>query len=77
MHIDEDKKFDRRTIDRNLREGIISPEEWKKYLETLPDVSDHADLVMADEGQKEETTKEPATKSEESVEKEEAAPENE
>jgi len=77
MHIDENKKFDRRTLERNLREGIISAEEWKKYLETLPDVSDHADLVMVDEGQKEETTKEPETKSEESVEKEEAAPENE
>lgn len=77
MHIDEDKKFDRRTIERNLREGTISAEEWKKYLETLPDVSDHADLVMVDEGQKEETTKEPETKSEESVEKEGAAPENE
>ncbi|MCK5554151.1 MAG: hypothetical protein KAJ09_13455 [Deltaproteobacteria bacterium] len=77
MHIDDDKKFDNRTIDRNLREGIISTEEWKKNLKALPDVSDHADLVVIDEGQKEESTKGRETKSEESVEKEEATPENE
>ena len=77
MHIDDDKKFDNRTIDRNLREGIISTEEWKKNLKALPDVSDHADLVVIDEGQKEESTKGRETKSEESVEKEKATPENE
>ena len=77
VHIDDDKKFDNRTIDRNLREGIISTEEWKKNLKALPDVSDHADLVVIDEGQKEKSTKGRETKSEESVEKEEATPENE
>jgi hypothetical protein len=77
VHIDEDKKFDKRTIERNLREGIITAEEWKKYLKALPDVSDNADQVMMDGRPKEETTEEQETKSEESVEKEEATPENE
>jgi len=27
MHIDESKKFDKRTIERNLKEGIISAKE--------------------------------------------------
>ena len=70
MHIDESKKFDRRTIKRNLREGIISPEELKKFLRALPDVSDKADFSMSEEGQTEETTKEEVRNSKESVEKE-------
>jgi hypothetical protein len=75
VHIDDDKKLDKRTIERNLREGIITAEEWKKYLKALPDVSDNADLVMMDEGQKDQITEEQETKSEEPVEKEEATPE--
>ena len=77
VHIDEDKKLDKRTIERNLREGIITPEEWKKYLKSLPDVSDNAELVIVDEGQKEQTAVEQRTKSEESPEKEETTKEKE
>lgn len=39
MHIDPDKKFDIRNIERNLREGIITEEEYRRFLESLPDVS--------------------------------------
>jgi len=40
MHIDENKRFDKRTIDREIREGSISQKEHKEYLAGLPDVSD-------------------------------------
>jgi len=76
MHIDENKKFDRRTIERNLREGIISAEEWEEFLRALPDVSDNVDFDMSEEGRKEETTNEQGRKSKESVENE-ATPEKE
>ncbi len=40
MHIDEGKKFDKRNIERNLKEGIITQKEYELYLSRLPDVSD-------------------------------------
>jgi hypothetical protein len=76
MHIDDSKKFDRRTIEKNLKEGIVSAEEWENFLRTLPDVSDSIDFIMAEEGKTEETTKEKGRKSKGSVEKE-ATPEGE
>ncbi len=39
MHIDENKKFDKRTMDRKIREGLISQKEYEQYLASLPDVS--------------------------------------
>jgi thioesterase domain-containing protein len=77
MHIDENKKLDKRTIERNLKEGIVSPKEWEKYLKSLPDASDNADFVMiVDEqrqevfGEKQEAVDDEEAKSEESAEKE-------
>jgi hypothetical protein len=40
MHIDENKKFDIRNIERNIKEGIISQKDYENYLSKLPDVSD-------------------------------------
>lgn len=40
MHIDEKKRYDKRTIDRSLKEGVISHQEYNAYLTNLPDVSD-------------------------------------
>lgn len=70
MHIDESKKFDKRTIERNLKEGIISAKEWEQYLKALPDVSDNTDFVMLEEAREHQTAEEQANKSEESVEEE-------
>ncbi len=39
MHTDEDKRYDKRTIERDLREGLISPREYEEYLRKIPDVS--------------------------------------
>jgi hypothetical protein len=39
MFIDPKKKFDVRNIERNLREGVLSREEYEEFLQNLPDVS--------------------------------------
>ena len=54
MHIDESKKFDKRTIERDLKAGTISAKEWEQFLNRLPDVSDKVDFVMSEEEQKEQ-----------------------
>lgn len=38
-------KFDKRLIEWNLRNGIITQEEYKKYLEQLPDSGGNVDLL--------------------------------
>ena len=40
MHIDENKKFDKRNIERNIKNGIITQKDYEIYLSKLPDVSD-------------------------------------
>lgn len=40
MHIDEDKKFDKRNIERNIKNGVITLKDYQAYLAKLPDVSD-------------------------------------
>ena len=40
MHTDENKKFDRRNIERNIKTGIITSKDYESYLLKLPDVSD-------------------------------------
>ena len=41
MHTDEQKKFDIRTIERNIKSGIITHKDYETYLSKLPDVSDN------------------------------------
>ena len=40
MHTDENKKFDKRNIERNLHTGTITSKDYEIYLLKLPDVSD-------------------------------------
>ena len=40
MHVDPGKKFDKRSIERKIREGFVSQKEYEDYLAGLPDVSD-------------------------------------
>jgi hypothetical protein len=40
MHINEAKKFDKRNIAKNLKNGTISQKDYEIYLSRLPDVSD-------------------------------------
>jgi hypothetical protein len=40
MHIDENKKFDKRNIERNIKDGVITQKDYEIYLSKLADVSD-------------------------------------
>ncbi len=40
MHIDEQKKFDTRNIERNIKNGMITQKDYETYLSKLPDASD-------------------------------------
>jgi hypothetical protein len=70
MHIDEDKKFDKRTIEKSLKEGIVSAKEWEQFLKKLPDASDKVDFVVSEEAQEEETIGDKGARPEESVDEE-------
>ena len=54
MHVDPNKKFDIRTVERNLREGIITEEEYREFLESLPDASHKVLCEDQQEGEGEE-----------------------
>lgn len=38
-----DQRFDRRTLDRHVRQGVVTKEELEEYLRSLPDSSDNAE----------------------------------
>ena len=40
MHIDENKKFDKRNVERNIKNGILTQKDYEIYLSRLSDVSD-------------------------------------
>jgi hypothetical protein len=40
MHIDEQKKFDIRNIERNIKNGIITQKDYEIYISKLLDVQD-------------------------------------
>ncbi len=40
MHIDEGKKFDKRNIEKNIKDGIITEKDYEMFLSKLPDVRD-------------------------------------
>ena len=42
MHTDENKRYDKRNIDGNLRKGEVTMKDYEAYLSRLPDVSDKA-----------------------------------
>lgn len=44
----ESRKYDTRTIERFIREGKISDEEYEKYLASLPDAADKAETLEAE-----------------------------
>jgi hypothetical protein len=54
MHIDENKKFDRRNIMLNLKNGIITQKDYEIFLLKLPDASDklfNPEETLADSGE--------------------------
>jgi hypothetical protein len=43
----DERKYDVRTLERNLERGLISKEEYDKYLASLADVADKATKIEA------------------------------
>jgi hypothetical protein len=39
MHIDEEKKFDKRNIAKNIENGIITQKDYETFVSRLPDAS--------------------------------------
>lgn len=39
MHIDEQKKFDKRNVARNIKNGIITQKDYETFVSRLPDAS--------------------------------------
>ncbi len=40
MHVDESKKYDKRNVERNIKNGIITHKDYESYLSRLPDASE-------------------------------------
>ncbi len=38
-------KFDKRTIERNLKAGVISQKEYEKHLAKLPDLKEETEII--------------------------------
>jgi hypothetical protein len=59
MHIDEEKRFDKRNLERNIKNGIITQKDYEIYLSKLSDVSDKVfDEEESDESKDLESQKE-------------------
>jgi len=48
MHIDDSKKLDKRNIQRNIKDKIISQKDYDAYLSKLPDVADKVFVPESD-----------------------------
>lgn len=40
MYMDQDKKFNKRSFERNIQNGIITQKDYRTYSSKLPDMSD-------------------------------------
>ena len=43
----EDRLFDRRTVEQNIKKGLITREDYNEYLEGLEDAEDNAGTIEA------------------------------
>ncbi len=55
-----DSLFDKRTVDRNIKKGLISREEYDKHLGGLKDVEDNAEVIDFAPPEEEEAASTPA-----------------
>ncbi|MBS3919065.1 MAG: hypothetical protein KG012_09260 [Deltaproteobacteria bacterium] len=54
MHVDESKKFDKRNIERNIKDRVIIQKDYEIHLSRLPDASDKIFLPEEDRADIEE-----------------------
>ena len=67
MHIDENKKFDKRNVARNIRNGIITQKDYETFVSRLPDAS--SKLFNPEETSSDQVEVEPREESETSFKK--------
>ena len=48
MSSDDDRRFDKRTIERRIEQGEVSQDEYEERLEDLPDLADDAEPMEAE-----------------------------
>ena len=48
MSIRGTMKYDKRIIDRNIQSGLISQEEYKNFVDTLPDLTESAEPLESE-----------------------------
>ena len=58
MHKKDDFLFDIRVVERHIREGVITREDYEKYLKELHDISDEAIPIKIDMEEEETEKKE-------------------
>jgi hypothetical protein len=49
MHVDANKRYDKRTIEQRIREGLISQKDYDNYLARLPDLSKKTEVPGQDD----------------------------
>jgi hypothetical protein len=66
----DEELFDLRTVERNIEKGLITREDYKEYLENLPDAADNIEVFEAEfeEGVLEDDEEEEAEEAEEADE---------
>lgn len=45
----EIETFDKRVVDRFIRQGKVTPAQYQEHLDALPDMADHVLLATSDE----------------------------
>lgn len=46
--------LDRRIVERNIRKGVVTREDYERHLQSLPDVGGNAELIAARLGEYDE-----------------------
>lgn len=65
-----DMLLDRRVVERNIRKGIVTREEYEAFLKALPDSTDNSELIAARLGEDEEVLEDDVDDEEETDEAE-------
>lgn len=46
--------YDKRVVERNIKKGLLTKEDYKRYIESLPDLSQYIDVIKIGEDKEEE-----------------------
>ena len=49
LHMNKNREFDLRTLETNLRKGLISEKDYKSFLKNLPDEKENTEFIEIEE----------------------------